>query len=74
MAKIERVILCSCENTMEIDPDSATEALSGAHALHATRLCTGDVDIAAKALGEDGTTLVACGQQVAAAIRRPPFP
>ncbi|MXQ06334.1 4Fe-4S dicluster domain-containing protein [Alphaproteobacteria bacterium GH1-50] len=62
MAKIERVILCSCESTMETDPESASAALAGASVLRATRACTGDTDVAAKALAEDGTTLIACGQ------------
>ena len=62
MAKFERVVLWSCERTMEIDPESASAALGGAEVLTATRACTGDLDIATKALQSDGATLIACGQ------------
>ncbi len=62
MAAIERVLLCSCEDTMQIDAETASAALSDAVVRTATRLCTGDIDVAAQALEQDGTTLIACGQ------------
>lgn len=65
MGKIERVVLCSCEGTMQTDETTASAALKGAEVVHARALCMGDVDVATKALGSDGTTLVACGQMSA---------
>lgn len=62
MKDIGRVILCSCEDSMQIDPASASAALGDAQVLTAKRLCTDEIDRAAKALGEEGTTLIACGQ------------
>ncbi|WP_413720685.1 4Fe-4S dicluster domain-containing protein [Silicimonas sp. MF1-12-2] len=62
MAKITRMLLCSCEGTMNVDPDSAAAALDGATVKTSDRLCTVDLDVAAKALEQDGTTLIACGQ------------
>ncbi len=65
MPAIERLLLCSCEDTQQIDADSASEALGGIEVFTATRLCTGDIDTAGKALEKDGTTLIACGQMAA---------
>ena len=62
MGKIERVILCSCEGTMDTDKETASAALKGAEVVAAKALCMGDVDVAAKALEAEGTTLIACGQ------------
>ncbi len=62
MAKIERLLLCNCEGSMQLDPDTAAAALGGAEVKTATRLCTGDADVAASALEQDGNTLIACGQ------------
>ncbi len=62
MAKIERLILCSCEGTMKIDPETAKAALGDVAVKSVDRLCTGDLDVAAKALASDGTTMIACGQ------------
>ena len=62
MAKITRLLMCTCEGTMTIDPDSAGTALDGATVKTSDRLCTVDLDVAAKALEQDGTTLIACGQ------------
>ena len=64
MAAIKRLLLCSCEDTMQIDADSAATALGGVEVKTATRLCTGDIDVAAAALEQDGSTLIACGQLV----------
>lgn len=65
MTKITRLLMCSCEGTMTVDPKSASHALGGAEVKRFDRLCTVDLDMAAKALGEDGTTLIACGQMAA---------
>ena len=62
MPAIKRLLLCSCENSMEVDTATAAAALGDVEVKSATRLCTGDIDVAAAALGLDGTTLVACGQ------------
>ena len=62
MPKIDRLLLCSCEDTMSFDAASAAAALGGAEVKEARHLCTGDLDIAAASLETDGTTLVACGQ------------
>lgn len=62
MAKITRLLMCTCEGTMTIDPNSAASALDGAAVKTSDRLCTVDLDVAAKALEQDGTTLIACGQ------------
>lgn len=65
MAKFTRLLMCSCEGTMTIDPESASAALGGIDAKRSDRLCTADLDVAAKALAQDGTTLIACGQMAA---------
>ena len=62
MTNIQRVVLCNCEGSMQIDPESASAALGGAKVIPAKNACTGDIDVAAKALEQDGTTLIACGQ------------
>ena len=50
---------------MQVDPDSAGAALGGADVKTTDRLCTSGLEIAADALGGDGTTLIACGQMSA---------
>ncbi len=62
MTKIARLLLCSCEGSMQIDPESAARALGGPEVKTAQRLCTGDLDVATAALQGEGITLVACGQ------------
>lgn len=47
---------------MRIDPESASAALGGAEVKTSERLCTVDLDVAARALGAEGVTLIACGQ------------
>ena len=64
MPAIQRLLLCSCEGTMETDAESASAALRGIEVRTASALCMGDIDIAGKALAQDGTTLIACGQMV----------
>jgi ferredoxin len=65
MAKIERLLLCSCEGTMTVDPATAAAALGGVDVRTATALCTTDLDTAGAALQAEGTTLIACGQMTA---------
>lgn len=62
MTKITRMLLCTCEGTMTVDPDTAAAALGGIDVKTSNHLCTVDLDVAAKSLGDDGTTLIACGQ------------
>ena len=65
MAKIERLLLCSCEDTMSLDTSKAADALGGVEVKSVRALCTGDLDVAGSALQADGTTLIACGQMSA---------
>ncbi len=65
MAKIERLLLCSCEGTMTVDPATAAAALGDVEVKTGTALCTTDIDLAGGALQADGTTLIACGQMTA---------
>jgi ferredoxin len=65
MAKIERLILCSCEGSMELDADGAAAALGGVEVVNAKALCTAELDRAGKTLEGEGTTLIACGQMAA---------
>ena len=57
MPAIQRLLLCSCEGTMETDAESASAALRGIEVRTATALCMSDIDIAGKALAQDGTTV-----------------
>ncbi len=65
MTKVDRLLLCTCEESMQIDPASARAALNGAEVRTVSRLCTGDIDVATAALQDEGTTLIACGQMAA---------
>jgi ferredoxin len=65
MTKITRLLMCTCEDSMGIDPASAGTALGGVAVKTSNRLCTGDMDMAARALEAEGGTLVACGQMAA---------
>jgi hypothetical protein len=47
MTKITRLLLCSCEESMGIDPASAAAALGDVDVKTAHRLCTDDLDVAA---------------------------
>ena len=62
MSRIERLLLCTCEGSMKVDPVTAAAALGGVEVKTARHLCTGDMDVATAALRGDGTTLIACGQ------------
>ena len=50
---------------MKIDPKTGGDALGGAMVTTSDRLCTVDLDVVAKALEADGTTMIACGQMSA---------
>ena len=65
MSKFERVLLCSCEDTMQIERETAGAALGDIEVLEARALCMGDLDTATQALTAEGNTLVACGQMSA---------
>lgn len=62
MTKIDRLLLCSCEGSMTVDAASAGAAAGAASVKSCAALCTGDLDVAAAALREDGATMIACGQ------------
>lgn len=63
MVKIDRLLLCDCAASMKIDAVTA-QAASGATACKTcSNLCTTNMDTAAAALKEEGTTLIACAQQ-----------
>lgn len=62
MARIDRLLLCSCDGSMSVEPESA-RAAAGAKTVQTVRaLCMDQADVAAKAFAEDGVTLIACGQ------------
>ncbi|MEO1536870.1 MAG: 4Fe-4S binding protein [Pseudomonadota bacterium] len=65
MAKIDQLLLCSCEGSMQVDAATASAALGGVALKEATALCTTDLDVAGSALQGDGRTLIACGQMAA---------
>lgn len=65
MTQINQLLLCSCEDTMSVDPETASKALGGVNVKTAKALCTTDLDVAGAALQGDGTTLIACGQMTA---------
>ena len=65
MARIERLLLCTCEGSMELDADNAGKALGGVPVTVEKALCTTDLDRAGDALRQDGGTLIACGQMSA---------
>ncbi|MDJ1007065.1 MAG: 4Fe-4S binding protein [Paracoccaceae bacterium] len=62
MRRIDRVLLCTCEGSQSVDAASAGVATGAEEVVTADRLCTGDIETAAAALRQDGTTLIACGQ------------
>ena len=64
MAKIDHLMLCSCENSMSLDPESARNAAGADKVSTASELCMGEIDTVAKALTAGGSTLIACGQMI----------
>ncbi|NND19168.1 MAG: 4Fe-4S binding protein, partial [Silicimonas sp.] len=65
MTKITRLLLCTCEETMSISPETAAKALGGVSVKTANRLCTADLDVASRALESGDGTMIACGQMSA---------
>ncbi len=62
-SKVDRLLLCSCTGSMSIDASSAQKA-AGAQAVSTCEfLCKNDLGMAADALSQEGTTLIACSQQ-----------
>ena len=51
MAKIDHLMLCSCENSMSLDPESARAAAGAARVSTASSLCLNEVDAVASAFG-----------------------
>ncbi len=62
MAQIDRVLLCTCEDSQSVDVKTAAAALGGADVIEARALCSDEAGRAVEAFGADGATLVACGQ------------
>lgn len=58
----DRLLLCSCDASMRVDPKTAGAATGATRVSRCDRLCTADLDTATQALRQDGTTLIACGQ------------
>ncbi len=65
MAKIERLLLCSCEGSMKVDAETASAALGSIDVKAVNALCTTELDVAGAALQDDGMTMIACGQMTA---------
>lgn len=65
MMKVDRLLLCDCAGTMSIDADSAGDSIGAQTVKTCSQLCMGEIDFAARALEQDGTTLIACQQQAA---------
>lgn len=63
MQRIDRLLLCDCEGSMKIDAKTAQAATGADSCKSCSQLCTQDLDVAAGALAEDGTTIIACAQQ-----------
>lgn len=62
MTKIDRLLLCRCDDSMTVDAASAQAACGASEVSEVKALCEGDLAQAEAAFAGDGTTLVACGQ------------
>lgn len=62
MAQPETLLLCRCDGSMSVEPESARIAAGARKVRTVNNLCTADLEVAAEALGADGQTVVACGQ------------
>ena len=62
MATIDRLLLCSCEGSMSLDPETARAAVGAAAVVSTQALCMDEAEQAVAAFGEAGNTLIACGQ------------
>lgn len=63
MVKVDRLLLCDCAGSMKIDAESAKASVGAEKVKTCSRLCMDEIDLAAAELAQDGTTLIACGQQ-----------
>ena len=63
MVKPDRLLLCDCDGSMKLDAKSATSASGAGSVKTCSNLCTEQLDVAAEALGLEGKTCIACGQQ-----------
>ncbi len=61
--KIDHLLICDCAGSMKLDETSAGAALKAGKVTRCTALCEGQVARAETALSQEGTTLIACGQQ-----------
>ena len=62
MAKIDQLLLCTCEGSQSVDGETAQAAIGAGNLREVSHLCTRDLDVAEKALASEGTTMIACGQ------------
>lgn len=62
-SKVDRLLLCSCIDSMSIDADTAQKAAGAQTVSTCEFLCKTDLGLAVDALSQEGTTLIACGQQ-----------
>ncbi|MCM0614223.1 4Fe-4S binding protein [Marinobacter sediminum] len=59
------LLLCSCDKTQALDPESLQAAAAADQVFAVDELCVKDIQKAAEHLGGDGEVLIACGQQAA---------
>jgi ferredoxin len=57
------ILLCSCEDTMALDPAAVRRGCAGAGLTTARQLCRSETDRFTAALAEDGALVVACTQE-----------
>lgn len=62
MTQIDRLLLCTCARSQQVDPATAASAVGALDVQVCDRLCTDDLGVARAALGREGRTVVACGQ------------
>lgn len=59
------LLLCSCDKTQALDPESLRAAAAADQVVAVDELCVKDINKAAEHLGGDSEVLIACGQQAA---------
>ncbi|HKK55795.1 4Fe-4S binding protein [Marinobacter sp.] len=59
------LLLCSCDKTQTLDPESLKAAAAADQVFAVNELCVKDINKAAEHLGGDSEVLIACGQQAA---------
>ncbi|MCK0104277.1 4Fe-4S dicluster domain-containing protein [Pseudohalocynthiibacter sp. F2068] len=60
---MKHLLVCSCEATMHLDPETLKNAIGAETVKQTTALCMGDLDVAVKALSGNEPVLIACAQQ-----------